>query len=106
MSKLAIILSLCLLLAAADSSAQSLGLGARLSFVKPDLQTEDTNRVSGVMLRLRTSTKTALELSYDFDTPATNTLAGEKTDSPFQASLLLYLTRSALAPYLLGGIGW
>jgi hypothetical protein len=62
--------------------------------------------VSGVVLRLRTSTKTALELSYDFDTPAIPTLAGEKKDSPLQASLLLYLTRSALAPYLLGGIGW
>ena len=100
------LVSLCLLLAAADSGAQSLGVGARLSFVQPDLQTEDTSRVSGVVLRLRTSTKTALELSYDFDTPVADTLAGEKKDSPFQGSLLLYLTRSALAPYLLGGIGW
>jgi len=105
MSKLAIIVSLCLL-AAADAGAQSLGFGARLSFVQPDLLTDDTNRVSGVMVRLRTSTKTALELSYDFDTPVAQNLLGETKDSPFQGSLLLYLTRSALAPYLLGGIGW
>jgi len=103
----AIVGSLCLLLApAAGAGAQSLGLGPRLSFVKADIHAEDATRVTGGVLRLRTSTKTALEASFDYRSHLNENLTERIKDYPIQGSLLLYPVRSVVSPYLLGGIGW
>jgi len=103
----AILGSLCLLLAsAAGAGAQSVGLGPRLSFVRADIHTEHATRVSGGVLRLRTSPKTALEVSFDYRSHLNENLTERIKDYPIQGSLLLYPARTVVSPYLVGGIGW
>lgn len=102
----AILGSLRLLLAsAAGAGAQSVGLGPRLSFVRADIHTEHATRVSGGVLRLRTS-KTALEVSFDYRSHLNENLTERIKDYPIQGSLLLYPARTVVSPYLVGGIGW
>ena len=99
--------SFCLLLAsAAGAGAQSVGLGPRLSFVRADIDTKHATRVSGGVLRLRTSPKTALEVSVDYRSHLNENLTERIKDYPIQGSLLLYPARTVVAPYLVGGIGW
>ena len=99
--------SLCLLLAsAAGAGAQSVGLGPRLSFVRADIHTEHATRVSGGVLRLRTSPKTALEVSFDYRSHLNENLTEQVKDYPIQGSLLLHPARAAVSPYLVMGIGW
>lgn len=99
--------SLCLLLAsAAGAGAQSLGLGPRLSFVKADIHAEDATRLTGGVLRLRTSPKTALEVSFDYRSHLNETLTERIKDYPIQGSFLLYPARSVVSPYFVGGFGW
>ncbi len=99
--------SLCLRLAsAAGAGAQSVGLGPRLSVVRADIHTEHATRVSGGVLRLRTSSKTTLEVSFDYRSHLNENLTERVKDYPIQGSLLLHPSRAAVSPYLVMGIGW
>jgi opacity protein-like surface antigen len=99
----------CLFLLPAAATAQGgLGVGPRFSFVNSNVVDISSERVRyfGGSLRLRSSAKTTIELSADYRS-LTNELGTERTrDLPLQASLLMYLGRSAVSPYVLGGVGW
>lgn len=91
---------------AAGASAQGLGVGARISMLRATDAQEGRDRLTGALLRAHMSPRTALELSMDWRTATNDEETLRTRDAPLQASLLLYLTRARLAPYLLGGVGW
>ena len=94
------------LLLPASVSAQ-VGIGPRISFVRGDVETQtSSDRYTGGVLRARMSPRTALELALDWRTVINQSLTERTRDYPFQGSLLVYPGSSAVAPYLLGGIGW
>lgn len=87
--------------------AQSLGIGGRFAYVRPDVDTqEDSDRYMGVFLRTHMSPRTAFELSLDWRTVTNEEETLRTRAYPIQASLLLYPFRTVLAPYVLGGVGW
>jgi len=99
---------LALLLAAAPCTAQGLGLGARMSMVRGDVQTNPTEaaqRFLGGQLRARLSPKTSIEVSLERRTDHPD-LSTRIHDYPLQGSLLLFPIHSTFSPYLLGGVGW
>ena len=103
----AIFAGVCLVIAqAGGADAQSLGVGPRFSFVRGDLKADSSTRYSGALLRMRTSPKTAIEFSIDYRNHLNESLTERIKDYPIQGSLLLYLTRTNLSPYLVTGIGW
>jgi hypothetical protein len=68
-----------------------------------------TDRYFGGLFRARMSDRATLEASFDYRTDSEDVLPAlqERIKAyPFQVSLLAYLTRSRVAPYLVGGIGW
>jgi hypothetical protein len=87
------------------ASAQGLGLGPRLAFVRADANAETSERFSGAVLRLP-SGRTALEVALDYRSALTGDLLERVTDMPIQGSLLMYPVRARVSPYILGGIGW
>ena len=91
----------------AAASAQALAVGPRMSFVRPDpaLGTA-SDRYTGGALRLKTSPRTAIELAMDWRSTTSEDATVRIRDYPVQASLMLYPVRAAIAPYLLGGVGW
>ena len=102
----AVAAGLCLLMAPAESQAQSFGVGPRFSFVSGELDSDGRSRYSGGMLRLRTSDKSAIELSLDYRSHLDESLKARIKDFPIQASFLFYPVRRNMAPYVVGGIGW
>ena len=94
------------LVSAVGADAQSLGVGPRFSFVRGDLKADSSSRYSGGVLQLRTSPKTAIELSIDYRNHINESLTERIKDYPIQASVLLYPVRANLSPYLVAGIGW
>jgi hypothetical protein len=96
-----------LLLFPAVAAAQSIGLGPHMSFVRPDAALGTaSDRYTGGTLRLKTSPRTSIELSMDWRSTTNEDATVRISDYPFQGSLLLYPVRAAIAPYLLGGVGW
>lgn len=93
-------------LGSAPATAQSVGVGPRLAFARSTVDAESSTRYSGGLLRARLSPRTALEVSLDYRTFVNESLGERVRDMPIQGSLLLYLMRANLSPYLLGGIGW
>lgn len=94
------------LVSAVGAEAQSVGVGPRFSFVRGDLKADSSSRYSGGVLQLRTSPKTAIELSIDYRNHLNESLTQRIKDYPIQASVLLYPVRTNLSPYLVTGIGW
>jgi hypothetical protein len=90
----------------AEGQAQGFGIGPRFSFVSSDLDTDGRNRYTGGMLRLRTSEKSAIEVSFDYRNHLNESLKAQIKDFPIQASFLFYPVRRNLAPYIVGGFGW
>jgi hypothetical protein len=89
------------------ASAQSVGIGPRMSFVRPDpaLGTgRDT--YTGGTLRMKMSPRTSVELAMDWRSTTSDDATVRIRDYPVQGSLMLYPVRAALAPYVLGGVGW
>lgn len=88
------------------ASAQ-FGIGARFAMVRDDAHVDsDSVRFTGGQLRIGMSKRSAIELSMDFKTTDVPGESLRTKDRPFQASLLLYPIKSALSPYVLGGVGW
>jgi opacity protein-like surface antigen len=100
--------ALAILLTAAPAAAQGFGIGARMSMVRGDVQSDPTAsavRFLGGQLRAHLSPKTAIELSLERRTDNPD-LSTRIHDYPLQGSLLLYPIHSTFSPYLLGGVGW
>lgn len=97
-----------LLTLAAPVSAQGVGVGARLSWVKPDVVGDvdvDAVRVIGGQVRLL-SGRAGFEVSLDRHSESFPLLNQKVTETPIQASLLLRMGSGRVAPFLLGGPGW
>jgi hypothetical protein len=95
-----------LLATAMPVSAQGLGLGARFSWVRQDVDVDaDSVRFVGLQMRAL-GDRTGFELSIDRHTESFELLNEKVTETPIQASLLVRLSQSSFAPYLLGGAGW
>jgi len=95
-------------LAAVPCAAQGIGLGARMSMVRGDVQADPAaaaQRFLGGQLRARLSPKMAVEVSLERRTENPD-LSTRIHDYPLQGSLLLYPIHSTFSPYLLGGVGW
>jgi opacity protein-like surface antigen len=98
-----------LLTAAPPCHAQGFGIGARLSMVKSNTDSEvdvDAVRFVGGQIRLRTSPRTGLEVSLDRHTEEFDTLDQRVREYPLQVSVLLYPVAGNFSPYILGGPGW
>jgi hypothetical protein len=87
--------------------AQGVGIGARFSFVRGDIQTDAVSqRFTGGQIRAWISKRTALEVSLERRTEGNELLTERVRDYPLQASLLLFPIHSTFSPYVLGGMGW
>jgi opacity protein-like surface antigen len=94
-------------LCAAPCLAQGFGLGGRVTLVKGDVDADTgAERFIGGLLKIPISPRSAIELSLDRRAESNEALTERIVETPLQATLLLYLSRSRLAPYLLGGVGW
>ena len=98
-----------LLTLAAPVSAQ-VGVGARLAWVKPDVDLigdveVDTVRFIGGQVRLL-SGRAGFEVSLDHHSETFELLNRKVTETPIQASLLLRMGSGRVTPFLLGGPGW
>lgn len=92
---------------AAPSRAQGFGLGGRMTLVRGDVDADTgAQRFFGGLLKIPISPRSAIELSLDRRAESNEALTERIVETPLQATLLLYLSRSRLAPYLLGGVGW
>lgn len=91
----------------AVAAAQAISIGPRMSFVRPDpaLGTA-SDRYTGGTLRMKVSPRTAVEVAMDWRSNTSDDATVRISDYPIQGSLLLYPVRAAIAPYLLGGVGW
>ena len=97
-----------LLTLAAPASAQGFGVGARLSWVTPDVVGDvdvDKVRVIGGQVRFLGG-RTGFEISMDRRSESFELLNQKVTETPIQASLLLRMGSGRVAPFLLGGPGW
>lgn len=96
------------LLVAAPAAAQGFGIGARMAWIKSDVNADvesDAVRFIGGHIRL-SSQRFGLEVSMDRHTEEFELLNEKVTETPIQASLLMRLARGSFSPYLLGGPGW
>lgn len=108
MRRLLIPLVICAVLlgAAVPASAQAFGIGARLAWVRQDVDVDaDSVRFTGFQMR-GFGGRTGLELSLDRHSESFELINQKVTETPIQASLLVRLAQGGLAPYLLGGAGW
>ena len=99
---------LAVLLVGSPCAAQSLGLGARMSMMRADVQANPTaaaQRFLGGQLRAKLSPRTKIEVSLERRTENPD-LTTRVKDYPLQGSLLLFPLQTTFSPYLLGGIGW
>jgi opacity protein-like surface antigen len=92
--------------AAPPAVAQAFGIGPRLSFVRGDLPSDiPSTRFTGGAIRLLSSPHVGLEAALDHRSETSDDKLTRLRQTPFQGSLLLFLVRSTISPYLLGGIG-
>ena len=99
-----------LLTLAAPVSAQGIGAGARLAWVKPDVDAVgnvdvDAVRFIGGQVRF-VGGRLGFEVSMDRRSESFELLNQKITETPIQVSLLLRLGHGRVAPFLLGGPGW
>lgn len=101
-------LVLALAVAAAPAAAQSVTLGYRATSVREEAEAPDaaTRRLRGGFVRLSASPRTALELAVDVRSTLDEERGERVREYPVQGSLLVFLARASVAPYLLGGAGW
>jgi hypothetical protein len=95
-----------LLWPAAEAAAQGFGIGPRMTFVKGDLATgAPSTKFYGGTIRIASSRRVVLELAGDVRSQLAEDGLTRLRERPIQASMLLFLARSAFAPYVLGGYG-
>jgi Outer membrane protein beta-barrel domain len=89
-----------------EASAQGFGIGPRLSWVRDNLPSDTSaGRFVGGTLRMRVSKRSALEFTMDYRSETNAAGTARLRETPFQGSLLVYLTPGVLSPYLIGGYG-
>jgi opacity protein-like surface antigen len=98
-------MSLAVIAMPASLSAQSLGIGPKLSLVRSDAPASPASRLFGGTLRIMSSKHLGLEGTLDYRAEYNADRTARLRETPFQASLLLFPVRGALSPYLLGGFG-
>jgi opacity protein-like surface antigen len=90
----------------APVSAQGLGIGGRVAWVKADADADvDSVQMAGAQARLL-GRRIGLELSIDRHSESFDLLNQKVTDTPIQASAMLRLGKGKVSPFLLGGPGW
>lgn len=95
------------LLVAIPAAAQGLGIGARMAWIRTDVDSDaDAVRFTGGQIRLGLSPRLGVELSMDRRSESFELLNEKVTETPIQASLLLRLAGGGFSPYLLAGPGW
>jgi Outer membrane protein beta-barrel domain len=97
------------LLMATPAAAQGFGIGARMAWIKSDVDANvdvDSVRFTGGQIRLALTPRFGVEVSYDRHSESFELLNEKVIQTPIQTSLLLRLAGGALSPYLLGGPGW
>ena len=95
-----------LLASLAPVSAQGFGVGGRIAWVHPDTEADvDAIRYFGGQIRLIAG-RIGFELSMDRHSESSEALGQKLTETPLQASVLLRMGGSKVAPFLLGGPGW
>ena len=95
------------LLVAAPAAAQGFGIGARMAWIRTDVDADaDSVRFTGGQIRLGLSPRLGVELSLDRHSESFELLNEKVTETPIQASLLMRLAGGSFSPYLLGGPGW
>jgi opacity protein-like surface antigen len=107
-AKVVWLLAACALLFTPARSEAQFGIGGRMAMVKVDSDNaveDDSVRFWGGQIRF-VSDRTGFELSLDRRSESFDLLNEKVTETPIQASLLLYLARGGFKPYLLGGPGW
>lgn len=102
------VLGMALVIPPAAEAQAELGAGFRFAFLRNDTGTPEhpRTRLTGGMVRLFTGRRTAIEVSFDYRSHVSEDLTQKIRELPIQGSLLLYLFRSSVSPYILGGIGW
>lgn len=105
------LVALSALSAPAIASAQAVGIGPRMSLVRPGadaglLEGTPSDRYTGGALRLKISPRTAIELAADWKSTTSEDATVRLRNYPVQGSLLLYPVNASLAPYIVGGVGW
>jgi opacity protein-like surface antigen len=91
----------------AEAQTGTFGIGPRVTFQSAsDIPTDSSLRIFGGQLKLRMNSLTAIEVSADYESELTDSLTRRVKTMPVQASMLVYLTRTKFAPYVLGGMGW
>lgn len=88
-------------------SAQTIGIGPRVSFVQPETAGgADSDRYTGGTLRLNLARRAALEIAADWRSTTSEDATVRVRDYPVQGSLLVYPWRTTISPYVVGGVGW
>jgi opacity protein-like surface antigen len=91
----------------ARAAAQGfVGLGPRVSFVRGDNTTATpSTQLFGGVIHLKASKRVALEGSIDFRSSTSTDGTQKVTETPLQGTVLIYLVRTTISPYLLAGYG-
>ncbi len=105
--RLALAFSLIAIFAPAVAQAQGgFGIGPRFTFAQGADALDGSQRFTGGAVRFGGG-KAALEIGMDFrSTVVGDDLTARIKDYPIQGSLLVFLVRSTIAPYIFGGLGW
>jgi hypothetical protein len=105
---IACLTALVLAALATPCAAQGFGIGMRLSMMNSDEvidASDGSTRFTGGQVRMRGS-KVGFEVALDHRSEKFELLNEKVSDTPIQASMLLYPVKGAFSPYLLGGPGW
>ena len=91
---------------ASPASAQSFGIGPHLSFVRAhEPSNTPANRLFGGTLRFSRSRHVGIELSMDYKATRNEANTERIRERPITGSLMIFLGRRLVSPYLLGGVG-
>ena len=83
------------------------GIGGRIAMVQGDEdEGTDSERFTGGHIRAMLTPRTGIEVALDVRSETNEAETLRVKQYPLQASLLLFPTKGAFAPYLLGGGGW
>lgn len=91
--------------APAGASAQTLGLGPKMSLVREAPGATDRTRLFGGTLRIMSSKHIALEGTLDYRSELSDDQTTRLRETPIQGSLLIFPVRKVVSPYVLGGLG-
>ena len=104
--RMLVVVAASLLALPTAAAAQSFGIGPHLSVIRSHSPSNTpADRLWGGTLRLTGSRSLGLELAMDYKVTRNEEETERIRERPMQASLLLFLGRNRVSPYLLGGAG-